>query len=233
MLAFNRSILASGMLRLIALSLLFNAMLVVVVLWATRADVPILFLIIPFVVLSILEMIVVRAMAPHRRAEDAMSPERSAAVRRVDPRRKNSILDETTGLYTRWYFDRRIEEEAARSKRYKHSMAVIVLRVDVVDLTTFSLDGWQKRSLEAAQRAAKVVREVDISASLSPFEFAICLIHCDREGAYKALDRLLTQLPDYNCEAGIAVYPDEGYDASALVDLATARLRSLESQASA
>jgi GGDEF domain-containing protein len=112
-------------------------------------------------------------------------------------------------------------------------MAVVVLKVDVVDLTTFSVDGWQKRALDAAQRAAKVIREVDISASLSPYEFAICLIHCDREGAYKALERMLTQLPDYNCEAGVAVYPEEGYEPSALVEVAGARLKQLRIEASA
>lgn len=233
MLASNRSLVSSGTLRLIALSLVFNGVLAAIVIGVTRADLPIGVLLLPFVVLSVLEMVALRAFLPHHGAEEPMSAYRSEIVRRVDPRRRNTIVDESTGLYTRWYFDRRIEEEAARCKRYKHSMAVIVLRVGVVDLTTFSTDGWQQRSLEAAQRAAKIVREVDISAAISPFEFAICLIHCDRDGAYRALDRMLLQLPDYKCEVGVAVFPDEGYEAPALIDLAAARMRDLQSKASA
>lgn len=218
----------SGTLRLMTASLLCNAVLIGCVLWAASTGLS-LFVILPlFLAVSIGEFLLWKAFLwPGRRERDTTTDRRIDVLGAVATRRRSSIMDETTGLYTRWYFDRRIDEEAARCTRYKHSMAVVVLRVDVVDLTTFSLDGWQKRSLEAAQRAAKVVREVDISAALSPFEFAICLVHCDRQGAYHALDRMMSQLPDYNCEAGVAVFPDEGHEPSTLVELAHARMQPL------
>jgi len=220
------------MLKVIALSLILNSLLILAA--VSAADAGLTALVVPVLVsITVIEIVLLRSPFSGRTRRAEQPSRREEAVRRIDNRRKASIIDETTGLYTRWYFDRRVEEEAARCKRYKHSMAVVVLRVGVVDLTTFSLDGWQKRSLEAAQKAAKVIREVDISASLTPFEFAICLIHCDREGAYKALERMLVQLPDHNCEAGVAVFPDEGYEPSAMIEVASARLRPLMIQANA
>ncbi|MGE0058510.1 MAG: GGDEF domain-containing protein [Dehalococcoidia bacterium] len=220
------------MLKVIALSLVFNSLLIVGAVAAAGSGLTPL--VVPILAgITVIEIVLLRASFAGRPRGGGEPSRREEAVRRIDFRRKSSIIDDTTGLYTRWYFDRRIDEEAARCKRYKHSMAVVVLRIGVVDLTTFSTDGWQKQSLAAAQKAAKVIREVDISASLTPFEFAICLIHCDRDGAYKALERMMVQLPDHNCEAGVAVYPEEGYEPSAMVEVASARLRPLRLQANA
>jgi GGDEF domain-containing protein len=215
------------MLKVIGLSLACNSLLLAAAVIVVNAGISSVALLPVLALISFLEIVLILHLLSSQNAEEARSSPRIDAVRRVDYRRKPSIVDDATGLYTRWYFDRRVEEEGARCRRYKHSMAVVVLRVDEVDLTTFSLDGWQQRSQNAAQAAAKVIREVDISASISPFEFAICLIHCDRDGAYKALERMMNQLPDYNCEAGVAVFPDEGYEASALVEVASARVKPL------
>jgi GGDEF domain-containing protein len=219
------------MLKVLGISLGFNSLLLVAAVLVFNAGITALVLLPVMLLLSILEIALLQNLLRERPSAEGVDAGRIDAVRRIDYRRKPSIVDDATGLYTRWYFDRRVEEEAARCKRYKHKMAIVVLRVDEVDLTTFSLDGWQKRSLNAAQSAAKVIREVDISASISPFEFAICLIHCDRDGAYRALDRMMSQLPEYNCQAGVAVYPDEGYEPAALVEIASARLRPFAVQA--
>ena len=219
--------------KLIAPALVVNTLLIAVAVFVANTGITALVLLPILALVSVAEIAYWRMLNRDAEEKRATPEPRMEAVRRLDSRRKASIIDDATGLYTRWYFDRRVEEEAARCKRYKHSMAVVVLKVDAVNLTTFSTDGWQKRALDAAQRAAKVIREVDISASLSPYEFAICLIHCDRDGAYRALDRMLSQLPDYNCEAGVAVYPDEGYEPSALVEVAGARVKPLQMPASA
>ena len=230
----NRPIVTPAVLRLAAASVLINLGLMAGAFWLTSTNLLAIIVVPLLMAVSIVEIICWRTFAPSRRSEDnEPAPPRMDLVHRLDVRRRTAIIDQTTGLYTRWYFDRRVDEEAARCRRYGHSMAVVVLRVDVVNLTTFSLDGWQQRSLEAAQRAAKVVREVDLSAALSPFEFALCLVHCDRDGATRALDRIIEQLPDYACDAGIAVYPQEGYDSPALIDVASARLRPIETRATA
>ncbi len=146
------------------------------------------------------------------------------AFLRFDRNRQGTIRDETTGLCTRWYLEYRLDEEAARCRRYNHSMSVVVLRTGILDLASFSTDEWQVRSTEAARRAASIVRNVDLSAALTPFEFAICLVHCDRAGAQRAVERLTMELSDYNCEAGISIYPDDGLDPSAMIEVARTRM---------
>ena len=147
--------------------------------------------------------------------------QRSSEVRR-------GIRDETTGLLNRWYLERRLDEEAARCLRYGHSMAVVVLKAIAIDLSRFSLDGWQEESAAAAGRAAKVVRNVDLSASLAPFEYALCLVHCDRTGAEAAIQRIVHEFSDYDCRIGIAVYPEDECEPRAMIELARVRSREVE-----
>jgi GGDEF domain-containing protein len=153
--------------------------------------------------------------------------ERSAHARRF------SIRDESTGLLNRWYLERRLDEEASRCKRYGYTMAVIVLKVAVADLGGMSLDSWQESSADAAQRCLAAVRNVDLSASLGPFEFAICLVHCDRIGAEGVLDRLINELKEYNCSAGISVLPEDDVVPNAMIELARVRSQDVELKKSA
>jgi len=99
------------------------------------------------------------AEAPHENRLVAVM-ERSARARRF------SIRDETTGLLNRWYLERRLDEEASRCKRYGYSMAVIVLKTAVPQISGMSIDNWQESSTDAAQRCLSVVRNVDLSALL-------------------------------------------------------------------
>jgi GGDEF domain-containing protein len=147
--------------------------------------------------------------------------------------RRFSIRDEATGLLNRWYLERRLDEEAARCKRYGYSMAVIVLKAAVPQLSAMSIDNWQDKSAETAQRCLTVVRNVDLSALLAPFEFAICLVHCDRPGAEAVLNRLVAELSEYDCAAGIAVLPDDDVAPNAMIELARVRAQHSEMQKSA
>jgi len=148
--------------------------------------------------------------------------ERSAQARRF------SIRDEATGLLNRWYLERRLNEEAARCKRYGYPMAVVVLKTAVPNLGGISIDGWQEQSAEAAQRCLNVIRNVDLSALLGPFEFAICLVQCDRASADLAIGRLIQELHEYNCSAGVAVLPDDECEPSAMIELARMRTQPYE-----
>jgi GGDEF domain-containing protein len=152
-------------------------------------------------------------------------PERiSELINRRDTR-KHAIREETTGLYNRWYLEMRVEQEALRCDRYSHSMAVIVISAGAINLSEFSADSWQNQSAQAAERCLRVVRNIDLSAFLAPLEFAICLIQCDRTGAEHALNRLRNELSEYSLDAGVAVYPEDGCEPLALIDLARVRSR--------
>jgi GGDEF domain-containing protein len=148
--------------------------------------------------------------------------ERSAHARRF------SIRDEATGLLNRWYLERRLNEEAARCKRYGYPMAVVVLKTAVPNLSSVSIDGWQEQSADAAQRCLTVIRNVDLSALLGPFEFAICLVQCNRDGADLAIERLVAELTEYNCSAGVAVLPEDDCEPSAMIELARMRSQPYE-----
>ncbi|HLF78300.1 MAG TPA: hypothetical protein VJB57_12510 [Dehalococcoidia bacterium] len=139
--------------------------------------------------------------------------------------RRHAIREERTGLYNRWYLEMRVEQEALRCDRYDHSMTVIVVRAGGIHLSEFSMDSWQEESATAAERCLKVVRNIDLSSFLAPFEFAICLIQCDRTGAEQALTRLRDELSEYALDAGVAVYPEDGCEPLALIDLARVRSR--------
>ena len=149
-------------------------------------------------------------------------------MERSNEQRRTAIRDDSTGLLNRWYLDRRLEEEAARCKRYGYSMAVVTLRAGVLDLPGISVDGWQVEAARAAHRAVQVIRNVDLSASLAPFEFALCLVHCDREGAERVVERLVRELSDYDCSIGVAVYPEDNCEPAALIELARVRSHKVE-----
>ncbi len=146
-------------------------------------------------------------------------------MERSNERRGTSMRDESTGLLNRWYLEKRLDEESARCKRYGYSMAVVVLKAAIVNTQGVSAEGWQVESATAAHRCAQVVRNVDLSASLAPFEFALCLVHCDRDGAQRAVDRLTAELSEYECSAGVSVFPEDDCQPRAMSELARVRSR--------
>lgn len=166
--------------------------------------------------------VMLRTQQPQQENRTVSILERSAHARRF------SIRDESTGLLNRWYLERRLNEEAARCKRYGYSMAVVVLKAGVPNLSGMSIDGWQEQSADAAQRCLAVIRNVDLSALLGPFEFAICLVQCDRSDAEQAIERLVIELSEYDCTAGLAVLPDDDCEPSAMIEVARMRSQPYE-----
>jgi diguanylate cyclase (GGDEF)-like protein len=142
----------------------------------------------------------------------------------VRTNRRLAIYDPASGLYNRWYLELRLQEEFLRCKRFDLSMAVICVRLRSVNLAALSQDSWGGVASEVAYSLGKGVRAVDITGSLGPGEFAICLVHCDRAGAEAAASRVLQQVRGHDAEVGIAVHPDDECDGKALIELAHARL---------
>lgn len=147
----------------------------------------------------------------------------ASMMKRSDSQRRLAIRDDASGLYQRWYLELRLEEEAARCKRFGYEMAIVAVRAGLIDLSDWSFDLWRQKAAEVARSTASVVRNVDLCASLGPLEFAICLVHCDRTGADLAVERIVAELSGYTCAIGVAVYPGDQFDASALIELARGR----------
>lgn len=220
----NESILASLPRTAIAF-LALNLLLVGSWAWfaSTRLPIPAVG-VIAFIAL-VGEVFALRSLLTTQRVA-APEPNRMLSLqRRTSQIRRGSIRDDVTGLYHRWYFELRLEEEAARCRRYKLSLAVIVLKAGVVEISSFHSDEWREQAEEAARKTVGVVRTVDLSTALAPLEFAVCLVHCDYAGAERAVERLIAELDGFNCEAGIAVYPDNNCEPAALIELARGRAR--------
>jgi GGDEF domain-containing protein len=181
-------------------------------------------------VFGVAQVVMWSMWSPEADAPSAAEDKVLDLMERSNERSRISIRDESTGLLNRWYLERRLEEEPPRCKRYGYSMAVVVLKAGIKNLQGISADGWQVESATAAHRCEQVVRNVDLSASLAPFEFAICLVHCDREGAERAIERLISELSEYECSAGVAVFPEDDCAARAMIELARVRSRRVHSE---
>ncbi len=145
--------------------------------------------------------------------------------------RRLAIYDAASGLYNRWYLELRLQEEFLRCNRYGLSMAVVRLRLGDVNLAEISMDAWGGMASDLARAMAKVVRAVDITAALGPLDFSICLVHCDRNGAERAIQRVLKELHGHPAEVGLAVYPEDDCDGKALIELARSRSRPMTAPA--
>jgi GGDEF domain-containing protein len=137
--------------------------------------------------------------------------------------RRLALYDASSGLYNRWYLELRLQEEYLRCNRYGLSMAVVCMKLGQVGLAQISTDSWGGLASELARTMGKSVRAVDITAALGPLEFAICLVHCDRKGAERAIKRVLEELDGGHARVGLAVYPEDDCDGKALIELARSR----------
>jgi diguanylate cyclase (GGDEF)-like protein len=145
--------------------------------------------------------------------------------RQVEGIRRTVLYDGEVGLYQRWYLELRLNEEMQRCDRYGLSFALICVRLLNLQHHDAAEDSWQRRASGVAYVTAKAVRTVDLTATVGTGEFAICLVHCDRSGAEKAVRRLREALGEYPCEIGVAAYPEDHLEGRLLIELARGRAR--------
>ena len=148
-----------------------------------------------------------------------------------------AIRDPLTGLLNRGYFETLFAYEIERARRYQRRFAVVLMDADhfkrindnhghaAGDLVLKTLAALLQRSL----------RESDIVVRFGGEEFVLILHSTGAEDAYAkaeslrfAVERLVVGAPQYAIQftmsAGIAVYPEDGTAASALLALADQRL---------
>jgi GGDEF domain-containing protein len=136
------------------------------------------------------------------------------------------LLDDATGLYESWYFERRVHEEVQRSARYGHTFAVIF---------------WEPRLLpgevledEAITRIGTVIkdslRQTDLAAQLERTRFAALLVECEQNTARTVAYRMKNSLSSRarggpaTWRTGVAVFPDDGIDMATLFQVAARKL---------
>jgi GGDEF domain-containing protein len=137
--------------------------------------------------------------------------------------RRTALFDAELGVYQSWYFELRLGEEIDRCRRYGDPLTVLVLKILPEEVGEENVAGWRASAAQAAHMTAQTVRTVDLTASLGPMEFGICLIHCDEDGAAAARKRLATALSHFRCSIGYAVALRDADEPRALISFARSR----------
>ena len=145
-----------------------------------------------------------------------------------------AMVDGLTGLYVRRYFDARIEEEIARSARYKTAFSVIMMDVD--DFKKLNDNHGHlvgDRVLRAISTVVKSqMRGVDTATRYGGEEIAVVLPRTEMVGAYSLAERIREGIADLrittddeppkvlsvSVSLGIAAFPEsKAHDGTDLV----------------
>jgi diguanylate cyclase (GGDEF)-like protein len=160
-------------------------------------------------------------------------------VRQTARLRLASTHDVLSGLLNRAYFDERFDEEIARARRAKESFAIALIDVDhfkqVNDRWGHAVGDSALKSV--AHRLRDSVRRTDIVARYGGEEFALMLERSTNADAITLLNNMRSAIAEHDIpvsagaapirvtiSAGIAVFPDDGETASALMSAADQRL---------
>ncbi len=131
--------------------------------------------------------------------------------------------DRLTGLYNRGHFDRALQLEFERSKRYQHPIALAILDIDhFKEVNDQHGHPTGDRVLRAiADRLAAGVRRTDVVARYGGEEFVVLFPETTRDNALARIEALRTAIGESALElgdgrtlaigfsAGIAAYPDD------------------------
>ena len=146
---------------------------------------------------------------------------------------KLAITDSLTGLHTRRYFLKRLEEEMARSRLRKLKLSILMIDVDHfknINDEHGHLTGDQVLC-EMGKIIGQNIREIDIAGRYGGEEFAVVLPDTNQEGVEFAAQRIRTAVEKATIlvfdaslkttlSIGMATFPQDGKTESELVDRA-------------
>lgn len=129
----------------------------------------------------------------------------AAQTRLAERSQQESILDCLTGLYNRRGWDRFVELEEERCRRYGHPACMISLDLDGLKKVN-DTQGHQAGD-DMLQRAAEAIRSTirshDVAARIGGDEFAILATECDLRGSRELMERLESALQSNSVTASI------------------------------
>lgn len=144
-----------------------------------------------------------------------------------------AITDGLTGLYVRRYFFERLDEEAARSKRYKLKFAFLMFDIDDFkncNDTHGHLVG-DVVLKEVARIIKQSVREIDLVARYGGEEFSVVLTETEKDSAKLVAERIRKRIEgnlfkaydeqsNLTVSIGLSAYPDDSDKIKELVEKA-------------
>jgi diguanylate cyclase (GGDEF)-like protein len=148
--------------------------------------------------------------------------------------RRQSTVDELTGLYNRRYFDETLRRELFRAERMRASLAVLMIDLDHFKRMndTYGHEAGDVVLRTVGRCVREGVRRSDVACRYGGEELVLVLPECDTAAAHacaetlrKAIGALDLQhgdiaLPQVTASIGVALWPAHGENAAALVQSA-------------
>lgn len=134
---------------------------------------------------------------------------------------QSALIDSPTGLASRVYLEERLEDELQLVRRRERPLTLALIAVDGArSAAATSSDQAQALRLFASLLRTQL-RSIDLAARRGDDLLAVLLPETDREGATMFLKRLTmvaaTHEPPLQFSAGIAIAPEQGLSADALL----------------
>ena len=144
------------------------------------------------------------------------------------------VLDQTTGVYNRGYFEERLQEEISRSCRDQHKLVLLLVDVTIPDEVDRYIRIIRTDDVlyTVAQEIRGSVRKMDVIARFSETCFAVILPHTAGQ-AGKMAERIQKTVPTVdvesgrrnqripvNCRIGMARYPSDASNSRELLEKA-------------
>ncbi len=144
--------------------------------------------------------------------------------------RELTIHDSTTGTLKANYADAQLTEEIERSRRYKHTLSLVLLGPD--DWQAILRERGQNDSMEALRLAGEAIaeglRSMDVVFYREQAQFAVILPETGVAGGCVAAERLskaVTSRTAIMYRAGVAEFPGDAVSKAELINEAEAALR--------
>ena len=140
---------------------------------------------------------------------------------------EQTLQDPLTGLYNRRHLVQRLAEECARTQRGGSCLTLAVLDLDdFKELNDRHGHLYGDSALRAFGRLLRsALRRSDIACRFGGEEFVVLFPDTVPERAVEVLQRMRHRLPHVPFSGGLAVYPTEAAEPTALLSLADGRLR--------
>lgn len=152
----------------------------------------------------------------------------------LDTCEEAAYTDHLTGLANRRRFERQLEREVTRMKRYGRSFCLILLDIDHFKVIndTFGHEAGDETIQALAKTLQAGTRGIDLAARIGGEEFAVILPETDMKGGLEVAERLrlaikATEIPvvgHVTASFGVTEFPSCGQDHRELVAAADAGL---------
>ncbi len=142
---------------------------------------------------------------------------------------QSALSDPDTGLASRAYFVERLTGELQQARRRERPLALVLIAIEGAERGTATRDGAMADDRDGLTRLfsallRRQLRGIDLATYQGNDCFALLLLDSDHDGAMAFLGRLTqdvaTREAAIRVRAGVAVPPDEGLTADALLEQA-------------